>query len=644
MAVVGQLLVELSANVARLRTDMERASGLVEQHTRRMASAASIASGALSAIGAGLSIGAIASQFGAAVNALAALDDAAESTGASVEGLSSLLNTLAPTGVTLDQIADAAGKLTKSMAGAGEDGSKAAEAFKAIGVATQDAAGNLRPVDDVMVDVARSLAQFEDGTNKVVIAQALFGKSGAALLPMLKDLASRQREGATVTGEQAAAAESLANAYRQLKYNGELMSQSIAGKIIPDLARLAEQFRATAQAGGSFWESLRGALGPNKFVAELEADLRALQQRRDRLAADNRPLMQRGKDEGLAALDRQIADIQARIERLRPAQRISGAVQDQMDGVTPGGAGGPRGQAPKLPADGAADAAKRAAEAYRELDALIAQADADDNLKQQAAQAKALADELDRAASAALRRIAANDAAEADADEAIKRDVERIRSAVDPTRELYRAVDRVQDLMRGGLLPDDVGNARLMQLYSEIDGILQGLPDRVAEAQSGMRDMLAPIESAFEAAIFRGEKLSTLLGSLAQDFARMMLRQHITGPLSQLLTGTFDPAKSSGTLVGMVMGAISGSRAEGGHVTAGYPYLVGERGAEIVAPRHSGTVIPNAGGGGPATIVQHFDMRNSALTPAVIEMAARRGAALGQAQMRDARVRGAEVF
>jgi vacuolar-type H+-ATPase subunit F/Vma7 len=47
-------------------------------------------------------------------------------------------------------------------------------------------------------------------------------------------------------------------------------------------------------------------------------------------------------------------------------------------------------------------------------------------------------------------------------------------------------------------------------------------------------------------------------------------------------------------------------RAMGGPVTAGTPYLVGERGPEIVVPGRSGTVIPNnrigVGGGSPTTV------------------------------------------
>ena len=43
-------------------------------------------------------------------------------------------------------------------------------------------------------------------------------------------------------------------------------------------------------------------------------------------------------------------------------------------------------------------------------------------------------------------------------------------------------------------------------------------------------------------------------------------------------------------------------KAEGGPVMAGQPYIVGERGPELIVPQNSGTVIPNnqlSGMGGP---------------------------------------------
>jgi hypothetical protein len=48
----------------------------------------------------------------------------------------------------------------------------------------------------------------------------------------------------------------------------------------------------------------------------------------------------------------------------------------------------------------------------------------------------------------------------------------------------------------------------------------------------------------------------------------------------------------------LVSSAFGGFRANGGSVTAGTPYVVGERGAELFVPKSSGTIIPNGGGAG----------------------------------------------
>lgn len=63
MTTVAQLTIEMAANVARLRTDMQASRRIVETSTKQMASAALMARNALGGIGAGLSVRAIATQF-----------------------------------------------------------------------------------------------------------------------------------------------------------------------------------------------------------------------------------------------------------------------------------------------------------------------------------------------------------------------------------------------------------------------------------------------------------------------------------------------------------------------------------------------------------------------------------------------------
>lgn len=51
-------------------------------------------------------------------------------------------------------------------------------------------------------------------------------------------------------------------------------------------------------------------------------------------------------------------------------------------------------------------------------------------------------------------------------------------------------------------------------------------------------------------------------------------------------------------IAGLIDSAFGGFRANGGSVSAGTPYIVGERGAELFVPSSSGTIVPNGGVGG----------------------------------------------
>lgn len=98
--------------------------------------------------------------------------------------------------------------------------------------------------------------------------------------------------------------------------------------------------------------------------------------------------------------------------------------------------------------------------------------------------------------------------------------------------------------------------------------------------------------SAFEDAIVQGKKLSDVLKGILQDIARIFIRKTITEPLAAGLSDIF--------------------RAEGGPVSAGRPYVVGERGPELFIPGKSGAIVPNGnfGGGGPA-ITYTIDARGA---------------------------------
>jgi hypothetical protein len=95
-----------------------------------------------------------------------------------------------------------------------------------------------------------------------------------------------------------------------------------------------------------------------------------------------------------------------------------------------------------------------------------------------------------------------------------------------------------------------------------------------------------------------------------KDMARLIIAELYKVLVVKQLVGSFDSATGSGTgLVGMIMGAFGGFRANGGPVSGGTPYIVGERGPELFVPSRSGTIVPNGAGGG-VTVIQNNTFGN----------------------------------
>ncbi len=81
-----------------------------------------------------------------------------------------------------------------------------------------------------------------------------------------------------------------------------------------------------------------------------------------------------------------------------------------------------------------------------------------------------------------------------------------------------------------------------------------------------------------------------------------------------LSTGGFGGPSVAGNPLGPFLGGTFSARAAGGPVSAGSPYLVGERGPELFMPRTSGSIYPNdALGMGGANVVVNVDASGSSV-------------------------------
>lgn len=96
----------------------------------------------------------------------------------------------------------------------------------------------------------------------------------------------------------------------------------------------------------------------------------------------------------------------------------------------------------------------------------------------------------------------------------------------------------------------------------------------------------------------------SVLDSWARTLQQMMFKALSSG-IFDLLAGI--GGGGSGSFGGLFKSVFGGFKADGGSVSRGKSYIVGERGPELFAPNQSGSIIPNAQDSGGINIVNNID-------------------------------------
>jgi len=179
--------------------------------------------------------------------------------------------------------------------------------------------------------------------------------------------------------------------------------------------------------------------------------------------------------------------------------------------------------------------------------------------------------------------------------DALTRSVETPRERFDRTiREIGELATRAEEANRA-IDPETLLRAG-EAAQAAYEGATRSLARGTETANNAARELGLTFSSAFEDAIVRGKSLRDVLDGIGQDLARIMVRRTITEPLGNAVGSVVG---SIGSGIGDWIGGLF--RAEGGPVSSGQPYIVGERGPEWFVPSQSGTVLPNGtspGGGG----------------------------------------------
>ena len=247
--IAGSLEIQLLANMARLQADMDQAKRSVGGAMDTITKSVKVAAGALAALGAGLSVSVFSGWIKGAINAADETSKLSQRIGVAVKDVAGLQLAFRQAGVG-DAFATSMAKMAKSAA----DGSKA---FDAMGISTRAADGTLKTTRQLLGEVADKMATYQDSAAKSALAQEIFGKSGAQLIPLLnagaKGLeeydAMAQKLGLTLDENTAKEAEKFNDTLDLIGQGTQGVARQISAQLLPTLTGLAGQFFDSMTSG-----------------------------------------------------------------------------------------------------------------------------------------------------------------------------------------------------------------------------------------------------------------------------------------------------------------------------------------------------------------------------------------------------------
>jgi len=154
---------------------------------------------------------------------------------------------------------------------------EAAEAIEDLGVRATDAQGNLRPMIELMEESAGAFADMENETRKVALANEIFGRSGAKLLPLFnqgvsgfRDMREEAHELGIVLEDDAVEASALwQDQLLRVKRATESFVFEIGSRLIPLVNEAAEAYQQWVKQNRDLIESRI-----NEFMDDLVPKLR----------------------------------------------------------------------------------------------------------------------------------------------------------------------------------------------------------------------------------------------------------------------------------------------------------------------------------------------------------------------------------
>jgi predicted transcriptional regulator len=575
----GSIVLSLLMNTGSFVTDSDRAAKAAKKNAKEIEAAfsamATTAAAAFTATAGALALIAV-----KAIDGVDALNDVADATGASIENISALEYVAQKTGTTLDNVSGILVKFNNVLKEAEPD-SAMAKALEAIGLNVEELR-KLDPAEALRVTAA-ALSQYADDGNRARLV-----KDAA---PFLKDLAEQTKLVSTTTKEQAQQAEDFNKAIFEMQANISLLAREFAVGLLPTLkegADLLRDFTKDEDAMAAATSVLNTALSAVKVVFQTLAVI----------ASDVVFVFQGiGREIGaIAAQTVALAKLDIRAftaisdavkEDSARARKELDAFQARILGLAPrsgapaaGGAGAALPSVGVLPGTGSGKADKAAA-----------------------ASAKKARDELQAAQVQMAEQVLAFKSIEDQTNDALReravmldKAAESYRDLLDPTRELHREIEAIQRLVDAGALTPDEGLAAEVKKLKDFYGEAK---DQLSTFEEFTKSAARNMQTAFADFLFDpfAEGTENMLKNFGTMIQRMIAEAVSADLMNRLVAGTgkdgFGGKDSFGGLIDIASSIFGGFRADGGSVTAGKAYVVGERRPELFVPNTSGMILPS---------------------------------------------------
>jgi hypothetical protein len=225
-------------------------------------------------------LGQLSDRLGVSFGFIQVLETAANQTGGSVEALGGSFT-----------------KFLRTVDDARDGGKTAAEAFRDLGLSAEDVRAS-NP-EQLFTQAAQAIAEISDPARRAAAAVALFGKSGAELLPVFRQIgtaaADLERIGGAITDQQRADIEAFGDAMDR----AGVAAQGLERQVTSGFARI----------GRSIADSVAESVGAiNRFLQE---------QQKFNEASD----LSRA-EQGIGTLFEPIDQLRARLERAREAKEL----------------------------------------------------------------------------------------------------------------------------------------------------------------------------------------------------------------------------------------------------------------------------------------------------------------------------------